>query len=394
MCVWRTHKQEEVACRELTADLKTVFDWGRRHNMSFSRKKCKVLRISNKHTSKLEEYPIVLFGGQVLKVVDSHKYLGVIIDRKRTWRKHIEATAEKAEKSLRLILRLCDTKRGVSQRLLILLYESSIRPILEYASEVWGDVSKTNAQKLTTVQHHALKASLGVNRRSHTADVCIEAQVPPLEPRRKLQVLRFWKNLHIHPRPLTKFLTELPQKKRLQKKQRSSFLERATKFMGELQLSHEEVLTLKKDEYKNYERDLWEKQRQARGRVDERSAHYTLVQPDFTMTRPTDYGKSKRKTVAEWHGLRLGTLPLNKFLSSIARHPDGQCECKTGEESVEHFLMLCPTHKDPREKMVRAIKTSYKTQAQPNLARILSTDNRSFTAVSSFLEEVTRFEPP
>ena len=138
MCVWRIHKQEEVACKELTEDLRTVFEWGVKHNMKFSKKKCKILRITNKHKAKLEKYPIVLFGGQVLKVVDSHKYLGVIIDSKLTWRQHVTETAEKAEKRLKLILKLCDTKRGVSQRLLILLYESCVRPILEYASEVWG----------------------------------------------------------------------------------------------------------------------------------------------------------------------------------------------------------------------------------------------------------------
>ena len=350
MCVWRIHKQEEVACQELTADLKTVFEWGVKHNMRFSRKKCKILRISNKHTAKLEKYPIVLFGGQVLKVVDSHKYLGVIIDRKLTWKKHVEATAENAEKRLRLILRLCNTKRGVSQRLLILLYESCVRPILEYASEVWGDVSKTNAQRLTTVQHHALKASLGVNRRSHTGDVCVEAQVPPLEPRRKIQALRFWKNLHDHLRPLAKFLTDLPAKKRLQKKQRSSFLERVTKLKRELNFSHEEILSLKKDQYKSCVNDLWKKHRQERGRADERSLHYSKLQPDISLTLPVDYSKSKRKTVAEWHGLRLGTLPLNKFLHSIDRHSDGQCECKTEEESVEHFLLRCPTHKQSTNK--------------------------------------------
>ena len=108
---------------------------------------------------------------------------------------------------------------------------------------------------------------------------------------------------------------------------------------------------------------------------------------------PADYSKSKCKTVAEWHGLRLGTLPLNKFLHSITRHPDGQCECKTEEESVEHFLLRCPIHKQARTKLVCEIKKSYNTNAQPTLARLLCTDDRSFKAVSSFLEEVTRFEP-
>ena len=187
------------------------------------------------------------------------------------------------------------------------------------------------------MQHHALKASLGVNRRSHTADVCVEAQVPPLEPRRKIQVLRFWKNLHLHPRPLTRFLTELPGRKRLQNQLRSSFLERVTKIMKEIKCSQEKVISLKKEQYKICERNLWKKQRQQRGRRDERSTHYSNVQPKAELEYPIDYSKKQRKTVAEWHGLRLGTLPLNKFLHSIGLHSDGQCDCGKGEETLEHF---------------------------------------------------------
>ena len=60
-----------------------------------------------------------------------------------------------------------------------MLYEACLRPILEYASEVWGDVSRASAYRLTIVQHHAVNSSLGVNRRDHMAGVCVEAQVPP-----------------------------------------------------------------------------------------------------------------------------------------------------------------------------------------------------------------------
>ena len=41
--------------------LRNRFEWGKAHNMKFLTKKCKVLRISNKH-SKLEPDPRVLFG--------------------------------------------------------------------------------------------------------------------------------------------------------------------------------------------------------------------------------------------------------------------------------------------------------------------------------------------
>ena len=90
--------------------------------MRFSFEKYKVLRITNRKTKKLDKYPIVLFGGQVMEVVESHKYLGVTIDRALTWQTHVKATVEKAKGRLRLILQLSGSRKGVSQRLLIMLY--------------------------------------------------------------------------------------------------------------------------------------------------------------------------------------------------------------------------------------------------------------------------------
>ena len=394
MCVWRTHMQENVACEALTKDLSTVFSWGESHNMRFSFKKCKVLRITSRKPKSLEKYPIVLFGGQVMEVVESHKYLGVTIDRSLTWKHHINATVEKAKKRLRSILRLCSSRRGVGQRMLIMLYVACLRPVLEYASEVWGDVSRTNARKLTTVQHHAIKSSLGVNRRAHTADVCVEAQIPPLEVRREIQLLRTWKNMHLFPRPLTKFLAEIRPQQRLRSKQRNSFLERAAQLMEELKFSHEKIMKLKKDQYRKIEHNLWRLHRSQSVRDDQRSVDYDLFQPKIKMKLPLDYTKTRRRTVAEWHGLRLGTLPLNEFLHSIARHEDGQCVCKTGQETVEHFLLNCPIHAGESTTLVMEIQDKYHSKDTPSIARMLSTDNRSFNSISSFLESINRFDPP
>ena len=167
-----------------------------------------------------------------------------------------------------------------------------------------------------------------------------------------------------------------------------------TKIRQETNFSHEKVLSLKKKEYKTCERNLWKKQRQQGGRRDERATHYRNIHPRTELKYPVDYSKQPRKIVAQWHGLRLGTLPLNKFLHSIGRHSDGQCECGTGEETVEHFLLHYQDHTEASRTLVSAIKKSYNTRAQPTLVRLLNTDNRSFKAVSAFLEQVPRFKPP
>ena len=42
--------------------------------------------------------------------------------------------------------------------------------------------------------------------------------------------------------------------------------------------------------------------------------------------------------------------------------------------------------------MIAEIKKKYSTNTPPNLARILNTNARSFTAISSFISNVERFE--
>ena len=163
--------------------------------------------------------------------------------------------------------------------------------------------------------------------------------------------------------------------------------------MGELKFSHEKILSLNKKQLKNCERNLWKKQRTVGCRGDERTSHYNRHQPKIDVVFPKDYSKAKRKTVALWHGLRLGIVPLNNLLHSFARHPDGVCECKIEKETVEHFVMSCPKHNVSRAKLMSEVK-NYNTQSKPTLKRLLSCDNRSFKAMSIFLEEVTRFQPP
>ena len=149
-------------------------------------------------------------------------------------------------------------------------------------------------------------------------------------------------------------------------------------------------LRLEKDQLKNCEHNLWRRRRNQQRKNDERSTTYLQVKPKIEMKRAHDHTKTKRKTVAEWHDLRL---PLNKFLHSIGRHEDGQCECKTGEETMPHFLFNCSITHKAREARVKSIQKKYHMVTVPSMARVLSTDNRSFNAVCTFLEMWTGLQP-
>ena len=70
----------------------------------------------------------------ILQIVDAHRHLEVILTSNNKWNKHIDSIIESASKQLSYLRKL---KYRFSKDILIKLYCTYIRPLLEYASEVW-----------------------------------------------------------------------------------------------------------------------------------------------------------------------------------------------------------------------------------------------------------------
>ena len=89
--------------------------------------KCTVIRISTKRRQIINtSYQL---HGHKLEVVDSSKYLGVTISEDLTWRKRIEDTATKANKTLGFVWR--NLSKCTSQ-VKSVAYTTMVRPRLEY----------------------------------------------------------------------------------------------------------------------------------------------------------------------------------------------------------------------------------------------------------------------
>ena len=95
--------------------------------------KCKELIVQFSE-DKLSFAPLVIEGTPV-KVVDSVKILGLTIQNDMKWHKHIHNIITKAGKTLYM---LCLLKRAKAhQNTMKLLFITIIRPVLEYAVQVW-----------------------------------------------------------------------------------------------------------------------------------------------------------------------------------------------------------------------------------------------------------------
>ena len=127
----------EIVSKSTTSTLQTNIDkiseWTHLNNMKLNVKKTKELRIS------FSKRPVTLqklsSDQKQIDIVDNFKLLGVTISSNLTWNSHITDICTKASKRL-YALRILK-RSGAPPKDLITVYCSFIRPVVEYASQVW-----------------------------------------------------------------------------------------------------------------------------------------------------------------------------------------------------------------------------------------------------------------
>ena len=341
MLVWASGPSVQAAQHLLSSRLEPVWEWGRLYHQSFHYGKCKVLTISRK---RFLQEPQVKFGDRFLTSAPEARYLGVIFDKTLSWKPQTTQLVLEGEKRYQRICQIAHGSRGARARVIKTIYQFDTRSKLDYGSEVWGDLSKSNSDRVESIQHKSLSRVLGVSYVSHRTDVCVETDHPPLVVRRKIQLLRYWIRLRSSPSTLGQQLQALPPSRRLRGSQRQSYFERLTKTATSLNLTLEQVLPLSDSELADIH---WIRHHESeRNRLDSsdplaRHRHYESFQPGVPSTHPAFGSRLPRASLAIFHSLRLGTAPLNAFLHHIRCARSPACECGYHAETVQHYLLHC-----------------------------------------------------
>ena len=91
---------------------------------------------------------------QALEQVTEEKDLGVVIDNKLNFHKHAAAAVKKGNSILGMIKK---SFIAFDMKIVPLLYQSLVRPHLEYGNVVWGPFYKKDIQLIEKVQRRASK---------------------------------------------------------------------------------------------------------------------------------------------------------------------------------------------------------------------------------------------
>ena len=120
--------------RLLQEDLNKVVEWAGKWKMEFNVDKCKVMHLG--HNNPRGTYSM---GDRQLEATEGEKDLGVFIDNKLDFGKHIRAVVGKANSILGMIR---VSFACMNKTMFLNLYPALVRPLLEYCVQVWSPYKK------------------------------------------------------------------------------------------------------------------------------------------------------------------------------------------------------------------------------------------------------------
>ena len=174
----------DVIERNINRDLAELDKWSKKWLLNFNPQKTKAVCFSTKKSS---ERPSLTFQNCQIEFVSFHKHLGIIFSENLNWRTYIDNIISTAYKKLNLMKKF---KFKLNRKALSIMYTSFIRPHLEYASDVWGGCSLSNAEKLEQVQLLAARIVSGLPIFASKTSLYYETGWIPLFSRRKIARLK------------------------------------------------------------------------------------------------------------------------------------------------------------------------------------------------------------
>ena len=110
-------------------------------------------------------------------------YLGLLFDRTLSWADHTTKTITKARKGLLAMKAVAS--RGVSQRILLLLYQTLVLSVIEYGFGLMT-LADTHLKRLDTIQNEAMRIILGCTRDTSAAAMRYYLDLPTMKERHKI----------------------------------------------------------------------------------------------------------------------------------------------------------------------------------------------------------------
>jgi hypothetical protein len=361
----------------LIRDLETITTWANTWRMKFNPDITKQAEeVIFSHKRNLVNHPPLEFNTIPVARVDVTKHLGLFLDKKLSFKKHINEAIEKAKKGITLMKFL---SKYVNRSTLSLTYKMHVRPHLEYGDIIFHNCSKALMDQIESIQYQAGLITTGCWKNTSREKLYNELGWESLAERRRVRRLCNYHEILTDNKPdylKRQILTTVPPN--ATQRYKNTFFPFCLSEWDGLDPS-----------LKNIPRPALFKKKM-----------FTTIRPNGNKTFVTNDRRGIKLLTClrvEHSDLRAHRYPKNFNCS------DPTCACGREHETVEHFFLRCPYFAAPRTTMLSSINDihDFSNMNHAELSNVLlygqdsltSADNRSIIkAAIKFINDSKRFK--
>ena len=122
------------------------------------------------HKKTVDDIDVSIDGNNIDKV-NNTKFLGVYIDHKLSWKKHVECISGKVARGIGIILK---ARKLLNRSALKTLYYSFVYPYFSYCNHVWGSANDTTLRPLYLLQKRVVRIICGAAYLANTDPLLIK----------------------------------------------------------------------------------------------------------------------------------------------------------------------------------------------------------------------------
>jgi hypothetical protein len=160
-------------------------------------------------------YPPVHINYVQLPQEDDVNYLGLHLDRRLTWHKHIFTKWKQLGITLTKMYWLLGHKLKLSTSNKFLIYKTVLKPIWTYGIQLWGTASTSNIEILESFQSKALHMIVDAPWYVPNTVIRRDLQIPTVKEEIRCYGSQYSARLSTHPNELIVNLIELPDNRLL-----------------------------------------------------------------------------------------------------------------------------------------------------------------------------------
>lgn len=163
--------------KRLEKNTKKLIKYFTRWKIKLNESKTQAIFFSRRRTRQLPTTPFRI-GSSLVDWLDSVVYLGLVLDKRLTFRSHIQHVLQKTQNTVRILYSMLSRRSKLNQASKVLLYKVGIRPMFTYAAPIINNVANVHKKRLQICQNKILKMAMNMRFDTATATVHELAEVP------------------------------------------------------------------------------------------------------------------------------------------------------------------------------------------------------------------------